>query len=131
MPPAAPHANIEAWTRTPSCFRARRPRPPEETRSGDLVIEGYGAVWQGLDKDNENFLRGAFRDTLPTFLSAQAPLLFVHDGTKGLGRVLEAREDDKGLWIKARVDHQEPGSPLRWIYNAVKRGTYRGLSAGG
>ena len=33
--------------------------------------------------------------------------------------------------MKARVDKQEPTSPLYYIYNAIKKGTYSGLSVGG
>jgi hypothetical protein len=35
------------------------------------------------------------------------------------------------LWTRARVDFQPESSPLRYIYNAVKKGSYKGLSLGG
>jgi phage head maturation protease len=46
--------------------------------------------------------------------------------------VLDLEEvEGKGLYMKARVDFQPESSPLRYIYNAIKKGTYKGLSVGG
>jgi hypothetical protein len=45
--------------------------------------------------------------------------------------VLDLQEKPEGLWLKARVDHQPESSPLRYIYNSVKKGSYKGLSVGG
>ena len=41
---------------------------PVKTERGDLILSGYAAVWDGLDFQNENFLRGAFREAIPEFL---------------------------------------------------------------
>ncbi len=45
--------------------------------------------------------------------------------------MLDLSEDDYGVKLRARVDRQEPGSPLLHLFNAVKRGTLKGLSLGG
>jgi phage head maturation protease len=39
------------------------PRPPSSPRqkNGDLIIEGYAAVWEGDDRYGENFIEGAFQ----------------------------------------------------------------------
>lgn len=102
-----------------------------ELKSGDIELRGYAAVWQGLDAAGENFLRGSFRKAIPAFTNGSAPLLFHHDGSRVLGRVLELAEDDYGLKIRARVDRQEPTSPLRYLYDAIRRGSIKGLSCGG
>lgn len=121
-----------SWSMPPTAFTTEgKALTTTELRSGDLAVSGYAAVWKGLDLQNENFLRGSFRNSISTFLAGNAALLYHHDGTKALGRVLELREDDVGLWFKARLDHQPTGSPLRWIFDAVKRGTVRGVSAAG
>jgi len=102
-----------------------------ETEAGDLIVHGYAAVWQGLDRQNENFLRGAFQRGIKSFLEGQAALCFHHQFDKGIGTVIDLREDAKGLFLRARVDYQPESSPLRYIWNGVKRGTYKGLSVGG
>ena len=99
---------------------------------GDLLIEGWAANFQGLDRQNENFTEGAFQRGIKSFLSGQRALCFHHQYDKGIGEVLALEEvEGKGLKMKARVDHQPESSPLRYIYNAIKKGTYKGLSVGG
>jgi len=100
--------------------------------SGDLLIEGWAADFSGIDRQNENFVDGAFTRGIKAFLSGQSALCYHHKTDHGIGKVLDLREvAGKGLWMKARVDFQEPGSPLRWVYNGVKKGSYKGLSVGG
>ena len=49
-----------------------------------------------------------------------------------LGKVLDAvRVPGKGVRIVARVDNQPESSPLRHLYEQVKKGTLNGLSVGG
>jgi HK97 family phage prohead protease len=102
-----------------------------ELEDGDLLIEGYAADFTGDDRAGENFAPGAFERGIKAFLNGQAALCYHHKADQGIGRVLDLREEGKGLYMKARVDKQEPTSPLYYIYNAVKKGTYRGLSVGG
>jgi HK97 family phage prohead protease len=103
-----------------------------ETENGDLIIEGWAAVFDGQDRQNENFTDGAFKAGIKSFLEGQSSLCFHHKHDHGIGKVLELEEvEGKGLRMKARVDHQPESSPLRYIYNAVKKGTYNALSVGG
>jgi HK97 family phage prohead protease len=103
-----------------------------EEENGDLIIEGWAASFEGLDRQGENFVPGAFQRGIKSFLSGQSPLCFHHKYDMGIGSVLDLQEHpDKGLWMKARVDYQPEQSPLRHIYNAVKKGSYKGLSVGG
>src|SRR4051812_22202874 len=98
-----------------------------ELESGDLIVQGYCALWNGVDREGENFEPGAFKRGIKAFLEGHAALCFHHKPSQGIGKVLELREDAKGLLLRARVDKQDPSSPLYYIYNAVKRGTYKGL----
>lgn len=102
-----------------------------ELENGDLLIKGYAAVWDGDDRQGENFMEGAFERGIKSFLGSQAALCFHHKHDHGIGKVLGLQEDGKGLAIEARVDKQEPSSPLYYIYNGIKKGTYNGLSVGG
>jgi phage head maturation protease len=102
------------------------------TASGDLIVTGYAAVWSGVDFENENFVREALdAKTISDYLDGQAPVLFHHMGSKGIGRCLDLEPDDHGLRFKALVHKQERTSPLYYIYDGVRRGIYRGVSLGG
>lgn len=108
------------------------PQTITEDENGDLIIEGYAAVFEGDDRQGENFAPGAFQRGIKSFLGSTASLNFHHKHDHGIGKVLELEEEEgKGLRMKARVDFQPESSPLRYIYNGVKKGTYNGLSVGG
>lgn len=103
-----------------------------EDESGDLIIEGYAAVWEGEDRQGENFAPGAFQRATKAFLEAGSPLCFHHKRDHVLGKVEELEEDDKGLRMRARVDGEIKDHPiLKSIYGQIKKGTLKGLSVGG
>lgn len=106
-----------------------------EVENGDLIIEGWAADFGGIDRQKENFVPGAFERGRKAFLEGQAALCFHHKHDHGIGTVLDLSEREiegkAGLWMRARVDHQPESSPLRYIYNAIKKGSYKGLSVGG
>jgi HK97 family phage prohead protease len=101
--------------------------------NGDLIIEGYAAVFDGMDRQNENFTDGAFKRGIKSFLEGQAGLCYHHKHDKLLGKVLDLREEEgKGLKMRARVDgairkHPELGT----YYEQIKNGSLNALSVGG
>lgn len=100
--------------------------------NGDLLIEGYAAVWEGDDRQGENFAPGAFERASKAFLEAGGPLCYHHKGDHQLGQVTYLQEDDKGLQFKARVDGVCAQDPkLTRIYHQIKNKTMRGVSVGG
>lgn len=104
----------------------------EETADGDLIIEGYAAVFDGVDRQGENFAPGAFQRGCKAFLDSQASLCYHHKKDMVLGKVLNLQEDEKGLKMRARVDGATKNHPiLGTIYEQVKRGTFNGLSVKG
>jgi HK97 family phage prohead protease len=103
-----------------------------ELDDGDLIIEGYAAVWDGDDRQGENFAPGAFANGIDKFLHGQAALCYHHQHDKCLGKVLDLREEGKGLKMKARIDGAIKDHPvLGTIYKQIKKGTYNGLSTFG
>jgi HK97 family phage prohead protease len=107
-------------------------RVVEELDDGDLIIEGLAASFDGLDRQKENFVENCFQRGIKSFLDGQAVLCFHHNHDQVIGRVLDLREEEgKGLWLRARVDKQEPGSPLYHIYNGIRKGSINALSVGG
>jgi HK97 family phage prohead protease len=104
-----------------------------QTERGDLIVKGLAASFDGLDRHGEQFIRGAFRDSIQRFLTqpAGAPLCWHHRKGMAIGQVLELNETDNGLEFKALVAKQEPSSPLYYIWDGIRRGIYKGVSVGG
>jgi HK97 family phage prohead protease len=103
-----------------------------ELQSGDIRLDGYCVVFEGLDADGEGFLRGSLKEAAPAFLRGPAPLAWHHDASKILGRVLSLEEDSYGVKMVGRVDRQPPGGPLHYLYETIRRGSgVIGLSIGG
>jgi HK97 family phage prohead protease len=100
---------------------------------GDLIIEGYAAVFDGQDRQGENFVDGAFEAGIKSFLDGQAALCYHHKHDQCLGKVLDLREEEgKGLKMKARVDGAIQHDPqLKRVYEQIKKGTLNALSIGG
>jgi len=106
-----------------------------EEENGDLLIEGYAAVFEGLDREGENFadFPATFDAGIKAFLAQQASLCYHHKTDKLLGSVLDlAREEGKGLKMRARVDGAIRNHPeLGTYYEQIKKGSLKGLSIGG
>lgn len=104
-----------------------------ELEDGDLLIEGYASVFEGLDRQGENFVPGAFQRGIKAFLDRKTrPLCFHHKRDQVLGEILDLEEvEGKGLRMVARVDKQNQSSPLYHLYNGIKKGSISGLSVGG
>lgn len=104
-----------------------------EEANGDLIIEGYAAVFDGMDRQGENFTDGAFERGIKSFLEGQSGLCYHHKHDKLLGKVLDLREEKgKGLWMRARVDAAVKKHPeLGVYYEQIKRGSLNALSVGG
>lgn len=102
----------------------------ETEEDGRLLIEGYAA---GFDQDrkDEAFMPGAFEKGFEQFFKTNPILCYHHHYDQALGVVEEAKLDSKGLFVKARLDDPEPGTPLADVYNKVKSGTIKGFSVGG
>jgi HK97 family phage prohead protease len=104
-----------------------------ELEDGDLIIEGYAAVFDGTDRQGENFAPGAFQRGIKGFLEGQSGLCYHHKFDKCMGKVLSLEEvEGKGLKMRARVDGATRTHPeLGTYYQQIKKGTLNALSVGG
>ncbi len=66
------------------------------------VISGYAATFHQLDAQSDLVRPGAFRTTLLR-RAGRIPLLWQHDITEPIGRILALREDARGLWFQAEL----------------------------
>jgi HK97 family phage prohead protease len=98
--------------------------------SGELLISGYLTRWSELDREGDRMVRGSFAKAIPAFLKSHAPLCYGHKLREVLGRVIDLSEDAVGVKMVAKVNRQPESSPLRWVYDAIRNRTIRGLSAG-
>lgn len=105
----------------------------EELEDGDLIIDGWAASFDGIDRQGENFIPGAFQRGIKAFLEGSAPLCYHHKPDHVLGKVLALEEiEGKGLRMRARVDGAIRSHPvLGTLYTQIKRGTLKNLSVGG
>jgi HK97 family phage prohead protease len=105
----------------------------QEQENGDLIIEGYAAVFEGQDRQDENFIDKAFQRGIKAFLGGQASLCYHHKHDLCLGKVLELEEEEgKGLRMRARVDGAIRSHPVMGTYyEQIKKGTLNALSVGG
>src|SRR3954468_1107894 len=66
----------------------------EQTDGGDLIIEGWAADFEGVDRQGENFIPGAFERGIKSFLSGTASLNYHHKHDHVLGKVLSLEEKE-------------------------------------
>lgn len=102
----------------------------EDPDTGDLYIEGYASDFD-VDRQDEAFEPGAFEEGLKSFMRTNPVMLYHHKYDHALGQYVDARLDEKGLWVKGRVDKPAPGSWAEDVFNKIKRGTIRAFSVGG
>lgn len=101
-----------------------------KARSENGSLEGYGAVTGNVDAYGDVIAPGAF-DNLSEFVKAGG-ILVGHDwGDLPVAMIEEAREDDKGLWFKARFHSDETAQRARSVVSErLDAGKFVGLSIG-
>ena len=87
---------------------------------------GYGAAFSNLDRVGDIIAPGAFKDGLQEFL-ANGFIAWQHDGTTPIGKALEAREDENGLFIKAKISDTAQGKDALTL---LRDGVIKKLSIG-
>lgn len=107
--------------------------PEKRSYHGDLraaaeegIIEGYAAVWNTVDSYDSTFQRGAFTKTLQE-RGHRVKILWNHED-EVIGKPLEIREDDKGLFVRAQLVLSVPKA--REVYDLVKAGAIDTFSFG-
>ncbi|GMV82121.1 MAG: hypothetical protein AMXMBFR7_33050 [Planctomycetota bacterium] len=102
-----------------------------ETDSG--WIEGYAAVFGNIDAQGEVFVKGCFARTIQLQVPAGKVKLMAHHYKYGgdvldcIGTIVEAKEDDYGLWIRAKLASTQLAQDVRTL---VLEGHAKTLSVG-
>jgi len=72
------------------------------------TFSGYASTYD-LDRVGDTIEKGAFTKTLQ---ENEIVLLYQHDTNQAIGKVLEAKEDDTGLFIKAQISETTLGKDV-------------------
>lgn len=94
----------------------------EQDGTEDGVFEAIVAAYN-VDSVGDKIIPGAFADTLAEWKSSGDPIPVLwshmsHDPDYHIGYVEEAEERDEGLWVRARMDLDEPKA--RKVYKLLK-----------
>lgn len=89
-------------------------------------FEGHASVFGFIDRQGDVVMPGAFRKRLNTFLDTGI-ILFNHDANEVVGTPLDAKEDDQGLWFRARIADTPRAQEVRAL---MQEGVIKQLSFG-
>ncbi|NPD17585.1 HK97 family phage prohead protease [Xinfangfangia sp. D13-10-4-6] len=91
-------------------------------------FEGYASIFGEVDQGRDVVLSGAFRDSLIRRPAERIKMLWQHDREKIIGKWLEVREDNRGLYVKGKlILGLEKG---REAHELMTAGALDGLSIG-
>lgn len=90
----------------------------------DFVIEGYASVFGNIDAGGDVVMKGAFAKTLGENGSRVA-MCYQHDMRNPVAKISMLKEDDHGLYFKARISDAEPDIKCK-----IKEGILKELSIG-
>lgn len=93
---------------------------PTAEGEGDGTFEAIVAVFNNIDSYGDRILPGAFTETLAEWEASDGlsiPVYYSHrmdDPQFNIGHVIEAKETEKGLWVKAQLDFENPTAKQVW-----------------
>lgn len=92
---------------------------------GKMTVSGYASIFGNLNSYGYTFDKGAFSGSLK---DKEIRFLFNHNHDWVIGKILDAYEDDKGLFFKAEFNSGVQLS--REVYSMLKNGDINGVSIG-
>lgn len=66
------------------------------------IVEGYASVFNVLDSHGDIIVKGAFENSLKA--NKPVVMLWAHSQSQPVGKWLEIREDDKGLFVRGQLN---------------------------
>jgi HK97 family phage prohead protease len=94
-----------------------------EGATGAWQIEGYAST-RDLDRTGEIVEPGAFAESLTEFM-ANPVLTYMHDWSNPIGKVIDARIDEVGLFIRAEIS-----KTAEKVWKLIREGILRAFSIG-
>ena len=108
--------------------RQARLRSPLAPRHSPLLIQGYASLWGVADLNGDVVQAGAFADSLAKTGAEGVRMLNQHDGRAPIGVWDEVREDERGLFVRGRIEDWSPEA--RFAAALSRAGAMDGLSIG-
>lgn len=97
--------------------------PTAEDKVDSINIEGY-ANCTTIDRSGDVIPKTAWENALVNYL--KNPIILAHhDHSQPIGRMVDHRIEDKGLWIKARIS-----AAAEDVFNLIKDGVLTAFSVG-
>lgn len=92
------------------------------------IIEAYVSIFGNVDSYGDIVVKGAFADSLAKYFPRYPKGVWAHDWTQPIAKTLEAKEDERGLYIKAQLllDIQK----AKEAYVLIKEGVVTDFSFG-
>lgn len=82
----------------------------ENANVEERTFEGYAAAYGNVDSDGDIIQMNAFAKSIQeSFPAGRIKVLYQHERDKPIGMPIEMREDDRGLYVKARVSKTRTG----------------------
>lgn len=94
------------------------------------MVEGYASVFSNLDSDRDRLMKGAFGRTIKEWGPEgknRIKLVSQHNINKPVAKIVELKEDAKGLYMKAQFGTHQDGDDH---YRMVKEGILTEFSIG-
>ena len=92
----------------------------------NMTFEGYASIFGNIDSYRDVVMKGAFARTISNNKN-RIKVLWQHDTREPIGKPVEMQEDDKGLYVKAKLCNTETGKKC---YELMKEGIINELSIG-
>lgn len=113
-------------------FKPKLSRVEVKEEGGIGFVEGYASVFGNVDSDGEVVEKGAFGKTLKeNLLAGKIKFVDFHNSFLSseeiIGVVEEAKEDEHGLWFKARLSSVQRAQDVR---TKIREGILDALSIG-
>lgn len=100
-------------------------------KDGTGGFEGYGSIFNNVDSYGDIVVKGAFKDTLPSFLANGFASVGHAWSDIPVATFTEAKEDDTGLWVVGDFHSDDYSQRARQVYQErIDRGKTVGLSIG-
>ena len=91
------------------------------------IFSGYGAVFENVDSGGDIIEPGAFSKALAAGWERVKILALHNDCWLPIGKPIELREDEKGLFLKAKISDTSMGKDIKIL---LKDGVLNELSIG-
>jgi len=90
------------------------------------VVKGYASTFNNVDSDNDIITKGAYTKTLQEN-SERIAFLYQHNMHQPIGKAISMKEDDKGLFIEAKISDSSLGKDVKTM---VSEGILKEFSVG-